>query len=60
MSLFPESLRFAARLGDPNSLADAILNSMEFQNFQKLRRFFLDHYQANVFTSKMADVLQTI
>ena len=60
MSLFPESLRFAARIGDPNGLADAILNSMEFQNFQKLRRFFLDHYQANVFTSKMADVLQTI
>ena len=60
MSLFPESLRFAARIGDPNGLADAILNSMEFQNFQKLRRFFLDHYQANVFTSKMGDVLQTI
>ena len=60
MSLFPESLRFAARIGDPNGLADAILNSMEFKNFQKLRQFFLDHYQANVFTSKMVNVLQTI
>ena len=60
MSLFPESLRFAARIGDPNGLADAILNSMEFKNFQKLRQFFLDHYQANVFTSKMVDVLQNI
>lgn len=60
MSLFPESLRFAAPIGDRNALADAILKSMEFENFQKLRRFFLENYQANVFTSKMTDVLQAI
>jgi glycosyltransferase involved in cell wall biosynthesis len=60
MSLFPESLRFAAPIGDRNALVDAILKSMEFENFQKLRRFFLDHYQANVFTSKMMDVFQAI
>lgn len=60
LSLLPEDLRFAAPMKNTNALSEAILKSMEFESFQKLRRFFLDHYQANVFTSKMTDVLQTI
>lgn len=60
MSLFPESLRFAAPIKNTMALSEAILKSSEFDQFAKLRRFFLDHYQANIFTSKMTVVLQNI
>jgi glycosyltransferase involved in cell wall biosynthesis len=60
LSLLPEKLRFAAPIGDERGLSDAILNSLEFQNFQELRRFFLEHYQSSTFASKMIEALETV
>jgi glycosyltransferase involved in cell wall biosynthesis len=60
LSLLPENLRFAAPIGDERGLAEAILNSLEFENFEELRRFFLDHYQASAFASKMIKALGTV
>jgi len=60
LSLLPEGLRFAAPIKNTTALPEAILKALEFDQFAKLRRFFLEHYQANVFTSKMTDLLQTI
>jgi glycosyltransferase involved in cell wall biosynthesis len=60
LSLLPENLRFAAPIGAPHDLAKAILESLEFKNFQDLRRFFLDHYQSNRFAAKVTEALVSV
>ncbi len=60
LSLLPENLCFTAPISDEDKLAEAILRALEFGNFQELRRFFLEHYQARAFSSKMAEVLKAV
>jgi glycosyltransferase involved in cell wall biosynthesis len=60
LSLLPENLRFAAPVGDAVKLGDAISGSLEFKNFQGLRRFFLEHYQASTFSSEITKVLKNL
>jgi glycosyltransferase involved in cell wall biosynthesis len=58
LSLLPENLRFAAPAGDAGQMGEAILRSLEFRNFQELRRFFLEHYQTSTFALKMTHALK--
>ncbi len=58
LSLLPENLRLAAPNGDTDKLGDAILSSLKFGNFEDLRRFFLEHYQASTFASKMTEAMK--
>jgi glycosyltransferase involved in cell wall biosynthesis len=60
LTLLPENLRFAAPAGDAGELGDAILSALEFGNFPELRRFFLEHYQASTFASKMIEALRSV
>jgi glycosyltransferase involved in cell wall biosynthesis len=60
LSLFPENLRFAAPIRDPEGLAAAILESLDFGNFQELRYFFLDNYQASTFAKKITGALMSV
>jgi len=60
LSLLPGNLRFAAPIGDRGALATEILKSLDFENFQELRRFFLDHYQASRFAAKITEALMSV
>jgi len=57
LSLLPEGLRFAAPIKNTIALSEAILKSSEFDQFAKLRRFFLEHYQSSIFSSRIAEAI---
>ena len=57
LSLLPEGLRFAAPIKNTIVLSEAILKSSEFDQFAKLRRFFLEHYQSSIFSSRIAEAI---
>jgi len=57
LSLLPEDLRFAAPIKNTMALSQAILKSSEFDAFAKLRRFFLEHYQASIFSSRITEAI---
>jgi glycosyltransferase involved in cell wall biosynthesis len=60
LSLFPKNLHFAAPIGEPGGLAEGILKSLDFENYQELHRFFLDHYQASRFAAKITEALMSV